>query len=366
MQADERPLANRSRVRSPVRRQRGERYLLVMLLAFAASVGLTRFFLEMTGYPQLGGGGLHIAHVLWGGLILFAAAIAPLLWSNRWVYPVGALLAGIGVGLFIDEVGKFITQTNDYFFAAAAPIVYAFFLMTVLLYLRVRKPGRRDLRAELYHVFEGLQEWLDHDLDRKERARLRNDLSWIAAQHEDPGWARLGRVLLEFLDVETQAAPAPRRGPWTRWMMGSRLRFRGWLTEPRLKAMLLGGMGSLGLLALKNPAEVLLANRFPGFSSWLAALTAGRHVDIVDTWSLMLTRASLEILAGGLLLAGAVLLATRRPRLGVTAGQAALLLMLTTANLIVFYYEQFSTMVTAAIQLLALLGLVYYRREFLE
>ena len=193
------------RVRTPVRRQGAERYLMLTLLAFAGSVGLTRFFLELTGYPQLGGGGLHIAHVLWGGLILFVASVLPLVWSNRWVYVAGALLAGVGVGLFIDEVGKFITQTNDYFFPAAAPIVYAFFLMTVLLYLRVRKPGRRELRAELYHVFDGLQEWLDHDLDRKEKAGLRVDLAWIAAQGHQPGWSRLGQVLLDFLDAVDQA-----------------------------------------------------------------------------------------------------------------------------------------------------------------
>ncbi len=39
--------------------------------------------------PELGGHGLHIAHLLWGGF-------------------------------FIDELGKFITQDNDYFFKPAA------------------------------------------------------------------------------------------------------------------------------------------------------------------------------------------------------------------------------------------------------
>lgn len=366
MQANERQVVGRMRVRSPVRRQRAERYLLVMLLAFAASVGLTRLFLELTGYPQLGGGGLHIAHVLWGGLILFAASIAPLLWSNRWVYPVGALLAGIGVGLFIDEVGKFITQTNDYFFAAAAPIVYVLFLITVLLYLRVRKPRRRDLRVELYHVFDGLQEWLDHDLDRREKAGLRNDLAWVAAQNYQPAWSRLGQVLLEFLDAEAREAPPARRGFVERRLEGAWLTVRRWLNERRLKAILIGGIAALGLLALKNPAEVLLAGSAPRFSAWLAGVALGRTIDVGGTSRLMLARVTLETLAGCLLLASAGLLAGRRERLGVTLGQAALLLMLTAVNLIVFYYEQFSTMLTAGVQFLALLGLLYYRNEFLE
>jgi len=366
MQADKSPLAGVRRVRSPVRRQRAERYLLLMLLAFAASVGLTRLFLELTGYPQLGGGGLHIAHVLWGGLILFAASIAPLLWANRWVYPACALLGGIGVGLFIDEVGKFITQTNDYFFAAAAPIVYTLFLITVFLYLRVRKPGRRDPRVGLYHVFDSLQEWLDHDLDRREKARLSNELAWIAAQGDQPTWSRLGQVLRDFLDAEGREAPPPRRGFLERRLQGAWLTVRRWMNERRLKAILTGGMAALGLLALKHPAEVLLAGSAPRFSAWLAGLALGRTIDVGGTSKLMAARVALEIVAGCLLMAGAALLVARRERLGVAIGQAALLLMLTTANLLVFYYEQFSTILTAGVQFLALLGLLYYRHEFLE
>ncbi len=113
-----------------VRRDSAERYLSVVLLSFAASVSLTRLFLSLTGYPQIGGGELHIAHALWGGLLLFIAALLPLIIANRWVFGTSATLAGIGVGLFIDEVGKFITQRNDYFYPAAAPIIYTFFLLT--------------------------------------------------------------------------------------------------------------------------------------------------------------------------------------------------------------------------------------------
>ncbi|MFN8448618.1 MAG: hypothetical protein U0521_08520 [Anaerolineae bacterium] len=41
------------RLRSPVKREGAERYLLLTLVSFAASVVLTRIYLELTGYPQI-------------------------------------------------------------------------------------------------------------------------------------------------------------------------------------------------------------------------------------------------------------------------------------------------------------------------
>ena len=154
-----------TRMRRPVEREGAEFYLLLLLLSFAASVALTRLFLELTGYPQLGNQTLHIAHVMWGGLLLFVSALLMLIYANRWVYRMGAILAGVGVGLFMDEVGKFITQTNDYFYPPAASIVYVFFLLVVIFYMEVRRPKRRDARSELYRALDSFEEVLDRDLD---------------------------------------------------------------------------------------------------------------------------------------------------------------------------------------------------------
>ena len=95
-----------------VRREDGAQFMLIATISFAVTVAVVRGFLDMTGYPQIGGGGLHISHVLWGGLLLFVAALALLTIDYRPVYVVASILAGAGFGLFIDEVGKFIT--NNY------------------------------------------------------------------------------------------------------------------------------------------------------------------------------------------------------------------------------------------------------------
>ena len=118
------------RIRSAVRRNHADVYLLISLVAFAATVIVTRVFLELSGYPQIGNDVLHIAHALWGGLLLFIAALLPLAWANRWAIQASALLGGIGTGLFIDEVGKFITQASDYFFPPSLSIIYGFFLVS--------------------------------------------------------------------------------------------------------------------------------------------------------------------------------------------------------------------------------------------
>src|SRR3990172_1840419 len=153
-------------IRRPVKRAGAEDYMRSVLLSFAASVIITRLYLGITSYPQIGGGGVHIAHVLFGGLLLFFAAIGPLILSNRWVYPISAFLTGIGTGLFIDELGKFITQNNDYFYPPAMPIIYAFFLFGVLLYTRLKFPQSTDPRYNLFQSLDALEEIIDYDLDK--------------------------------------------------------------------------------------------------------------------------------------------------------------------------------------------------------
>jgi hypothetical protein len=119
-------------------RQGAERNLLLVIISFTVAVVGTRWFLDLTGYPQVGGGELHIAHMLWGGLALVVAALVLLVVDAPWAPPAAAIATGAGTGLFIDEVGKFITASNDYFYPLAAPLIYGLFLVLALVFLLVR------------------------------------------------------------------------------------------------------------------------------------------------------------------------------------------------------------------------------------
>jgi hypothetical protein len=353
-----------SAMRAPVRREGAARYLLLTLLSFGASVSLTRLFLDLTGYPQLGSGSLHIAHVLWGGLLLFIAALLPLILANRWVYVAGALLAGSGVGLFIDEVGKFITRSNDYFFPAAAPIIYGFFLVTVLVYVQTRRPGAKDDRSELYRALEGLQ---DHDLNPAEKGDLVARLKHIADQGSEPETRLLAAELLHFLQ-SPRLAVRPQTADWLDHILWRLADWeRRWITRARARAILAGGLLAIGALAARATAQLLLPFlSTAGVEHALADMVGRGMVSASAGLGWFEARVALEGSVGIALLAGGMALALKRDELGLAIGYVALLLSLTTVDLLVFYFDQFSTILSAGVQFGLLLILLRYRRRYYE
>jgi hypothetical protein len=350
------------RIRKPVRRGGAQQYLLITLLSFAISVAATRLLLELTGYPQLGRGELHIAHVLWGGLLLFSSALIMMILANNWAYILGAVLAGLGVGLFIDEVGKFITQTNDYFYPAAAPIIYAFFLLTVLIYLQTRRSMTYDARAELYRTLSGMTELLDRHLEPSERESLEESLTLVLETAEDENQARLAQHLLTYLRSETLGLVPDEVSRLERYYNV----FLKWeirrLTPFRYRAILVGGLAAIGVNTFINLTRLLLAVRTPGGldAIFQQLLVAGQVSSTTGMLGFAL-RVALEGSVVLILILAAIFILVGWEHRGLNLGVIGLLLSLAGVNLLVFYFEQFSTIFTALIQLVLLLIIFRHR-----
>ena len=129
-------------------------HLTTFVVSGVATVLVTRLILSLSGYPQIGGKGLHIAHVLPGGLLMLVSISLLLGYVGPVVRPAAALVGGVGFGLFIDEVGKFVTSDNDYFYQPTAAIVYVVFVLIVLAtrFLTTRRPI--DPREQLANVID--------------------------------------------------------------------------------------------------------------------------------------------------------------------------------------------------------------------
>src|ERR687884_1395552 len=203
--------------RRPVARDEAAGYLTLLVVAFVVTVTVTRLFLAATGYPRVGGGTFHLAHALWGGLLLVVAVVVQLLWANRWALQLAAVCAGIGVGLFIDEVGKFITTRNDYFFPLAAPIVYLAMVILGWIAFRARRRRAPTDRERLYEVLDGLQDLADGRLDSDRRAAIVAHLGYLRDEWDRPELRELSARLEEFLLSPVVTVLPPRPGPLDRW-----------------------------------------------------------------------------------------------------------------------------------------------------
>jgi len=354
----------RQSIRRPVRRSEADDDILLMLLSFAASVVATRVFLQLTGFPRLGGdSGLHIAHVLWGGLLLFIATLLPLIFANQWVYPLTAILSGIGVGLFIDEVGKFITATNDYFYPASAPIIYGFFLLTVLLYFQIRRRRRVDARGELYYALAELTEAIDHDLDTVEMHRIEQRLIKIKDNATQSVQVQLAQELLDFLHSDRLMVIEHQPSLLERLLIRlKRVEARDF-TRPVHRGVLIAGMLLFGILAINDPVRALATLRDASdLVTRLIQLDVIRSPSEIRWFAL---RMILQGLAGGMLLLSAGLLMLRQDRHGVLLGLIGMLFYLITVNLVVLYFDQFTYILATVVEFGFFMSMLRYRQRFI-
>ena len=156
-------------------------------LIFAiGTILVTRLYLQLTGYPQVGGGTLHIAHALWGGALMMLALIIGWLFLGPATRVTAIVMGGIGFGLFLDEIGKFITKNNDYFYGPSAEIMYIL-VVAVLVISRVVRDVKKPTVAEaMANAATIAADGISHGLPARRRRQAVGFLEVAKDQGADP------------------------------------------------------------------------------------------------------------------------------------------------------------------------------------
>lgn len=331
-----------------VRRHRAENYILTSLIAFAVTVIITRLFLELTGYPQIGNSVLHIAHALWGGLLLIIAAYLPLAYANRWALQGSASLSGVGIGLFIDEVGKFITQTNDYFFPPAMPLIYGFILLITLVYFYFRRSRHENPRQALYSTLDGLKDALDGNLDAAKAARIETHLA-VAMRSDQEEIQLLASALNAYLRQGKGLLTAAKPGFWKRasfWLEAVGIRLG------RRRHRMIISITLLGWVILVTSYIIII---FQG----------GSNLDPqVHQWRIPLI--VIQSMVGILMVVAVISWLSKQEVQGITFGLSGFLISLVALQLLYFYISQFLAITVTLLQVAILQVLVAYRRWYLK
>ncbi|WP_350281136.1 hypothetical protein [Kribbella sp. HUAS MG21] len=229
-----------------VRNVRSGEHLTTFVVSGVATVLVTRLFLSLSGYPQIGGKGLHIAHVLPGGLLMLIAISLLLGYVGPVVRPAAATVGGIGFGLFIDEVGKFVTSDNNYFYKPTAAIVYVVFVLIVLgfRFLTTRRPI--DPREELANVVDHAVEGVAGGLSRRRRAEASELLREVPRQVEG---RREASELLDACPPDEVELAAPVDAAWRALQRG----FERLATNPKAPSV------AVAVLALQVVGGLVIA-----------------------------------------------------------------------------------------------------------
>lgn len=185
----------------------GEHLELFLVWAVTAILSI-RLFLRLTNYPQIAPGSFHIAHMLWGGLFMMAAILILLLFLRRSAERWAATIGGIGFGTFIDEIGKFVTQDNNYFYEPSVALIYITFVVIVIFVRAIGLRGNYSEREYLVNAIKKTEEIALDDLDPDEKRRA---LQYLKQSGESPMVQALTRLL-----HEAETVPPGRPDFWTR------------------------------------------------------------------------------------------------------------------------------------------------------
>jgi hypothetical protein len=206
------------------------------LISAVGMILIIRLQLFLTNYPSLGGGKLHIAHLLWGGLLMMIAlGMLFTLVGRRWRQP-AAVIGGAGFGFFIDEVGKFVTSDNDYFFKPSAAIIYIVF---ICLYFLARWTRERRGFSEKEYLAGALDVFTDAAVrdfnEREKRQALR--LLEHAKEHPLAGPMR---------DLIERAPAGPELPPsrFAQFSAAARRRYERWSRQRWFRLVVVAVMGA--------------------------------------------------------------------------------------------------------------------------
>jgi len=255
-----------------VRDRQAWQHLEAFVICAVVTVLITRSFLSATGYPKIGSGGLHIAHMLWGGLLLLIAQLLTLSYLGPVTKPLAAVLGGVGFGLFIDEVGKFVTADNNYFYRPAVAIMYVVFVLIVLAGRMLHDRRSRGPAEQLANAAAIAAEGVAAGLSKSRRA-VANRLLVLAAK----GGADEG--LTSALSTVVAQCPDHRSGPPVFQTLRHRLAAllpQSWILVWLINILLIGQASTAvvdALLAL--PDQPTDAQLFAGIGQLTSGIVAG-------------------------------------------------------------------------------------------
>lgn len=262
---------------------------------------------------------------------MVAALLLLLSFLSRSAVNGAAILGGIGFGGFIDELGKFITRDNDYFFQPTVAIIYVIFVLLYVLskgLAEYQKPSKDDY---LINALELTKDAVINDLDAHEKSKI---LSYLRKSDQDDP---LVKALRNFIH-ETELIPTPPPSLWTRTRQQIYLFYQKVVNKPWFTHLLIFILLVQSAMTMASTASLLLSHPVLRFDQ------TGKLVS-----SLL---SAILVLFGFATLRSSKVLAYR-------LFKASVLLSLFLTQFFVFYHDQFYALIGLSFNIVLLIVVDY-------
>lgn len=343
-----------------IKRVNASGILLNFLIWAILSLFSMRLFLVVFNNPTVGRGNWHIAHVLWGGLFMLAGIIIFSVFYGKNSIKYASIFAGIGWGLFIDEIGKYITRDNNYWFRPAIIFIYISFILLFFLYRILEKKSIPN-RISLWHeLLEDCEELINNDLEITEKKEL---------LHKINKFGKLSPSTLErklILDLKKLVMSTPAKKDKHQFNLAKFIATSLQISYSHLfkKKLVFYGLFTYSIWYIGDKSVdtirlLIYSNKFSLLQDYY------RHYDFfskADVYMITL-KFIIEIIVATLFALGLVNWLRRKTIKGIRFYQWGLLVNIFIGSLLKFYFEQFSGIFSLILALIVWTWLDSYRRE---
>lgn len=219
----------------------------------------------------------------------------------------------------------------------------------------------------MYEILERFSEVLDRDLSAFEREELLQSLAEVRRNGENADLSELAGALQNYLYTQKRKTASYKPNFLDRIRIGWLKFERKYLKRSRLKIIIVIGLLGWGIWALVSPIFYFSISNDPlALQKFLDQLISNNLVRNASGLNWFEARVILEGGFGMLACLAAILILCKAEKLGTWIGLISLLISLTIVNLLVFYFDQFSTILMASVQFALLVLLLRYKKRFMS
>ncbi|MDD4383417.1 MAG: hypothetical protein PHD49_04730 [Candidatus Shapirobacteria bacterium] len=321
--------------------KRGNAADLVLILMISALVTLlvTRYFLQLFGWPTISFGVWHIAHANWGGMLMVIGSMLMLVFHGEKIRKTAAIISGMGWGLFIDEVGKYITKDNDYWFQPAIIIIYISFIALYLIYRHLENNQPQDTKTLLYAAITKLEDVVENDLDENEKRETIKNLQKVIKKKNDLNIKNLAKELKLFFEKQETKKINP--NSWWRMLIAKTGYFSyNKFFKTRLVTFILAIYASVWAIDKIQETIRILIN--PQKMQMLQKFSGGYDLISKSDFYMMAGKIFFDSITAIFFVMGIFFMTTKRKVKGLKFFQMGLIVGIFLSSVFKLYFEQFS------------------------